>query len=95
MELLTFRPRAGVADDEVRACEERVYQRFAMHQPGMMRRTTARSADGEWLVVQLWGDEASADAAAEAAGADPDVAALHALADPASLSTRRYEDLGG
>ena len=95
VELLTFRPRAGVTEDELRAAEARVYEDFAMHQTGMVRRTTARSADGEWLVVQLWYDLASADAAAAAAGSHPAPAALHALAEPASLSTRRYEDLGG
>ena len=95
MELSTFRPRAGATEDELRAAEARVYEDFAMHQQGMIRRTTARSDDGEWLVVQLWYDAASADAAAAAAGSHPAPAALHALAEPTSLALRRYEDLGG
>ena len=95
VELLTFRPRPGVSEDELRAAEARVYEDFAMHQHGIIRRTTARSEDGEWLVVQLWYDLDSADAAATAAGSHPATAALHALAEPDSLSTRRYEDLGG
>ena len=45
--------------------------------------------------MQLWGDEASADAGTDAAGTSDAVAALHGLADPDSLTTRRYEDLGG
>jgi hypothetical protein len=95
VELLTFRLRPGTTEDELRARETRAYEDFAVHQPGLLRRTTAKSADGEWLVVQLWADEASADAAERAAGADPATAALHELADPASLTSRRYEDLGG
>lgn len=95
MELLTFRPRPGTTEDELRAAEARVYADFAMHQYGIVRRTTARSDDGEWLVVQLWYDLASAEAAEQAAATHPATAALHALADPASLRTRRYEDLGG
>jgi len=95
VELLTFRPRAGVTEDELRAAEARVYEDFAMHQRGIVRRTTARSEDGEWLVVQLWYDLECADAAATAAAAHPATAALHALAEPESLATRRYEDLGG
>ena len=95
VELLTFRPRPGATEDELRAAEARVYGEFAMHQHGMVRRTTARSDDGEWLVVQLWYDLASAEAAERAAADHPATAALHALADPDSLSTRRYEDLGG
>jgi hypothetical protein len=95
VELLTFRPRAGVCDEDLLAAESRACQEFTHLQPGIVRRMTAVSADGEWLVLQLWSDEASADAAAAAAGADPAVAALHALADPASFTTRRYGDIGG
>lgn len=95
VELLTFRPRAGVSDEDLLAAESRACQEFTHLQPGIVRRMTAVSADGEWLVLQLWSDEASADAAAAAAGADPAVAALHALADPASFTTRRYGDIGG
>jgi hypothetical protein len=90
VELRTFRPRAGVEEAELRAVEGAVYAE-AMRAPGMIRRTTAIAADGEWLVVQLWGDEATAEAAeASRLGAD-----LEALAEPGSLSVRRYEDLGG
>lgn len=95
VELLTFRPRPGATEDELRAAEARVYEDFAMHQQGMIRRTTARSDDGEWLVVQLWHDLASARAAEAAAASHPATAALHDLAEPGSLAARRYEDLGG
>jgi hypothetical protein len=95
VELLTFRPRPGTSEADLRAAEARVYEEFAIQQRGFIRRTTAVSADGEWLVVQLWGDLATCEAAEAAAGAHPATAALHALADPASLTTRRYEDLGG
>ena len=95
IEVLTFRPKPGVTEDELRAAEGAVYESFAMQQPGMIRRTTAIGDDGEWLVLQLWGDEATADAAADAAAGHPAVGALHALADPDSLTSRRYHDLGG
>lgn len=95
MELLTFRLRAGATEDELRVAETRVYEDFAMHQRGIVRRTTARSDDGEWLVVQLWYDLASADAAASAAADHPATVEMLALAEPASVATRRYEDLGG
>ena len=95
VELLTFRVRPGVDEAEVRAREARAYEEFAMQQRGILRRTTAKGHDGEWLVVHLWADLASAEAAEAAAGAHPATAALHELAEPGSLSTRRYEDLGG
>ena len=95
VELLTFRVRPGVEEAEVRAREARAYEEFAMQQPGIIRRTTARGADGEWLVLHLWADHAAAEAAEAAAAAHPATAALHELAEPGSLATRRYEDLGG
>lgn len=95
VELLTFRPRAGVSEDELLAAESRACREFTHLQAGIVRRMTAVSDDGEWLVVQLWADEATADAAAAAAATDPAIGALHALADPASLTTRRYGDIGG
>ena len=95
IEVLTFRPRPGVTEDELRAAEGLVYEEFAMQQRGIIRRTTAVSDDGEWLVLQLWGDEPSADAADAAAASHAAVAALHGLADPDSLTSRRYRDLGG
>ncbi|HVF31962.1 MAG TPA: hypothetical protein VM933_02895 [Acidimicrobiales bacterium] len=95
VEVLTFRPREGVTEAELRAAERRVYEDFAMQQAGMVRRTTAVSADGEWLVVQLWGDAASADAGERNAADHPATAELHALADPDTLTSRRYQDLGG
>ena len=95
IEVLTFRPKPDVTEDELRAAEGRVYEEFAMQQPGIIRRTTAIGEDGEWLVLQLWGDAATADAADRAAADHPAVAALHRLADPDSLTRRRYQDLGG
>jgi hypothetical protein len=88
VEVRTFRPRAGVGEDELRAVEAGVYAR-AMLLRGMARRTTAIAGDGEWAVVQFWHDRAAAEAGDDV-GAD-----LEALAEPGSLTVRRYEDLGG
>lgn len=88
VEVRTFRPRAGVGEDQLRAVEAGVYA-LAMRRPGMTRRTTAVAADGEWAVVQLWHDLAAAEAGDDV-GAD-----LEALAEPGSLTVRRYADLGG
>ena len=53
---------------------------------GLIRRTTARGADGEWLVLTLWDSQD----AIEEPGSE-----LAALVDPASVDVRFYEDLGG
>ena len=53
---------------------------------GLIRRTTARGAEGEWLVLTLWESrDAIEEPGSELAG----------LLDPASVDVRFYEDLGG
>ena len=59
---------------------------------GLMRRTTGRSADGEWVVVTLW--DSMTDAESSAARRDePVMAAFWSLVEMVRVS--RYEDLGG
>lgn len=94
IEITTFRPAEGAADEDLLEADRLVQQRFMPRQPGFLRRTTARGADGEWAVVVLWAGEAEALAAAEGAVADPSTAALAALVDPSTLQVRRYTELG-
>lgn len=95
VELLTFRPTPGTPDDAVRAADQRVQVEFALLQPGILRWTTTRAEDGEWLVVSLWESAEAAAAAEAAATSDPAASAFAALVDPASVRRRRYEDVGG
>lgn len=90
IEVSTFRLPAGVSDDAFRAADSDVQIEFFSPQPGFMRRTTASSADGEWIVVTLWDTEGDADAAAELAKADPVVAEFISLLDEATLSVKQY-----
>lgn len=94
VETATFRLRAGVDEAAAVAADHAVQVSFANHRRGMLRRTTARAADGEWLVVTLWGTEGDAFAADAAAASDPTVAAMAALLE-APPAVRRYDDLGG
>jgi len=94
IETATFRLRDGVEEAAVRAVDHEVQVAFAHHQGGMLRRTTARSGDGEWLVVTLWSTLADAQTAAERAADDPACGALNALVEDEPV-VRHYEDLGG
>ncbi|MEY4633452.1 MAG: hypothetical protein RLZ18_824 [Actinomycetota bacterium] len=58
----TFRLVDGVSDDEFKQVDARFQEDFAYQQKGMLRRTTARSDDGTWLVMTLWDSAESADA---------------------------------
>lgn len=53
---------------------------------GVIRRTTARGEDGEWVVLTLW----DSHEAIEGPGAE-----LAALVDAISVEVRLYEDIGG
>ena len=94
MELITFRLRDGVDEADFRRADEAA-QAFHHLQPGLLRRTTARDiANGEWSVFLLWGSWAQADAAAEAALADPAMQAYASMIDAGSVQVRRFDALG-
>lgn len=94
VETATFRLRDGAEEAAAVDADHDVQTRFSSHQPAMLRRTTARSPDGEWLVLTLWGSEQDAVAAERAGADDPAVAALASSIDGDPV-VRRYEDLGG
>jgi hypothetical protein len=85
----TFRSSGG--DDALLAADRRVQTEFFYQQPGLARRTTARSGDGEWLVVTLWDSEASADAADRSRASSDAAVAFDALIDRTSLRSGRYQ----
>ena len=88
VQLRSFALRAG-ADPDAWLQADQEAQAVAHVQPGLLRRTTARAADGSgsWLVVELWRSEADADARAPDPAAD--------WADPATVTVERYVDIGG
>ncbi len=54
VEVVTFRLAADVEQGEFLVADKRAQTEFLYMQPGLLRRTTARAMDGEWLVVTLW-----------------------------------------
>jgi hypothetical protein len=87
----TFRLAEGVGDDTFLEADRRVQSEFSPFRPGFIRRTTARAADGEWLVETLWGTPDDAEAAARAD--DPAMQALLDCIDAGSASVRHYATL--
>ena len=70
IETTTFRLADGVDDAAFLEFDEKVRTGFLYHQPGIVRATTARGDDGEWIVVVLWASIEDADAALEAGTSD-------------------------
>jgi hypothetical protein len=64
IEIMRFRLAPGRDEAEFIAADRRLQQEFAYQQPGLVRRTTARGADGDWVVIDLWRSAADADACA-------------------------------
>jgi heme-degrading monooxygenase HmoA len=89
IEIETFRLAEGADDAAFREANARAQTDVAYQQPGMLRRTVARSVDGEWLVYTLWGSAELADAAASA------LDELQPFIDATTLRVTRYDDLGG
>jgi hypothetical protein len=96
IELTTFRLRDDVDEADFVAADAAAQTGFFYQQPGLVRRTTARGPDGEWLVVTWWGSAVEADAAATALD-DPaaNAAAQAFLGCIADRTVRRYAPLAG
>jgi hypothetical protein len=88
-----FRLREGVGEDDFRATDARYQMEFAYRQPGLVRRTTASSEDGAWLVIDLWRTQDDADGSRRRAADDPVARAHAAMMDPESVETADYLEL--
>ncbi|HEX3425412.1 MAG TPA: hypothetical protein VHT30_04725 [Acidimicrobiales bacterium] len=95
IEILHFRLAADADEAAFLGADRRVQTEFAYQQPGLLRRTTARGGDGEWIVIDLWRSVADADACDAVWGRDPTTARFMSFLDPASVRTERYQPLAG
>lgn len=87
----TFRLASSADEAAFLAADRLVQAEVAPFQHGFIRRTTARAADGRWLVETLWFSDVDAIAAAEEDG--PAVEALRVCVDPASVDVVRWTTL--
>jgi hypothetical protein len=92
IEILTFRLADGADETAFLAADKEVQSDFAYQQPGLVRRTTARSSDGTWIVIDLWRAAADADATKARWGQDPVTAQFMSFIDAASVRTERYDE---
>ena len=93
IEMMTFRLLEGADEEGFRAADRKVQTEFAYHQPGLVRRTTARSEDGAWVVVDLWRSAEHADACTAGWDDDPVAAEFMSFVDPSTVRTERFATL--
>lgn len=93
IEVMTFGLRPGVASEAFLAADRELQTEFCYQQPGLMRRTVARSEGDRWLALTLWTSAEAADAASERGAADPVARRFSELVEPASRRVERYWEL--
>ena len=86
IEWAPFRLAAGVTEEELLEAAERLQRELVDGQPGFVRLELLRAADGEWVDLVLWEDEASARAVMDAACASEAFGSLAGLLDGADPS---------
>jgi hypothetical protein len=89
----TFRLKDGVRDEDFIAADDLVQTEFVYHQPGLVRRTTARGDAGEWLVVSIWHSATDAADADEFSRDEAASRAVNAMVDGSSVTIKRFETL--
>ena len=90
---MQFRLSPQAAVDEFLQVDRRLQTEFAYLQPGLLRRTTVRNEQGDWLVIDLWRTAAEADACAERWDEDRVAQAFMSLVDRSSVSVQRFTSL--
>jgi hypothetical protein len=93
IETMRFRLSPDSSEEAFRSADRRLQSEFAYQQPGLLRRTTAVGAEGDWIVIDLWRSPADAEAATARWADDPAAAAFMAFVDRASLRVDRYTTL--
>ena len=93
IEILTFRLLEGADEAAFREADRRVQVEFAYAQPGLVRRTTARGDDGEWVVIDIWASSEAAEACDERWGGDDVTQGFMSFVDAGSARSSRYSTL--
>jgi hypothetical protein len=92
--LKRFRLKEGADEAAFLEADERLQREFTSKQPGLLRCTTARGVDGEWLVLHLWTSVEAADGPSGASG-DPVVDAWLDFIDQPTGRIERFEAIDG
>ena len=93
IEITRFRLASGVREVDFLTADREVQEDFAYQQPGLMRRTTARDDEGNWIVIDVWRSDSDADECSTRWENDPTVQRFMALVDVRTISNERYAQL--
>jgi hypothetical protein len=90
IEIMRFRLSDVADEDAFLEADREVQSEFAYQQPGLLRRTTARGEQGEWVVVDLWRSVEEAEACSARWGQDAVTAAFMGFVAGDSVKVERF-----
>ena len=93
IEITTFRLHEGIDAKTFAKLDEQLQTEFFYFQPGLQRRTTACSEDGEWASIIVWDSEACADAAIDKTEEFATFEHVLAMMDLMTIESCRYNTL--
>jgi hypothetical protein len=92
IEIVAYRLREGADADAFRVIDERMQTEFFYQQPGLKRRTTAISEDGNWVSITVWDSVEAADVAAVKVASASEWTPLLQPIDPSSIRSNRFQE---
>jgi len=93
VETIRFHLLDGISDEDFLRRNRRVEDGYMSLRKGFRSRSTARSADGEWLVTVHWESSADADATMASFFGAPETQEFLAAVDKKTVSSGRYEQV--
>ena len=88
--ITTFQLLPDSVEETFLTLDRRVQTELAYHESGLVRRTTARSIGGTWLVIEIWRSEDDADASATDRADEPLYVEFLSLIDRQSVQSDRF-----
>jgi len=93
IETLTFRLAPGGSRDDFLAADRAWQTELIPNRAGFIRRTTASSDDGRWLVTTFWWTRPDAEAFVTEAASDEIGRRFFGLVDPETIERNLYTTL--
>ncbi|MGI5453370.1 antibiotic biosynthesis monooxygenase family protein [Streptomyces sp. CA-249302] len=94
VETIRFKLRAEVGDADFQDRNRTMEKEYLRERPGFLARSTARSAEGEYLVTVHWATPEDAEATIGAFFGAPETQSFLAAVDLETVQPGRYELIG-
>jgi hypothetical protein len=91
LEVIHFRMREGMDEQEFIRDDERVGREYTPYQPGFISRESAKNDEGDWVVITHWDSAEDAQASMQKFANDPTTQRFIAMMDGDTFSMNRYE----